>query len=62
MSDINTLYLFVFIFSILVILRSVIKLISSLFKEVPEKYSLYYGELIFLGLSISYITTYIIQH
>jgi hypothetical protein len=62
MNDINTLFLFVFIFSVLTVLRSVIKLISSLFQEIPEKYSLYFGELVYLGLSVSYIITYIIKH
>ncbi len=59
MLDLNALYFFSFVFSILIILRNTTKFISSLLPKEPKP--IYYGnmELIYLGLSISYFFTYI---
>jgi len=61
MHNIETIYLFVFVFTILVSLKNVTKFIGALLQREPKP--LVYGnrELIFLGLSISYIITYIIS-
>jgi hypothetical protein len=61
MTNPNSLFLFVFIFSLLVIIRTIFNFISSLYQNPPQKLFLNYGELIFLGLSISYIITYLIK-
>lgn len=60
MHNIETIYLFVFVFTILVSLRSVTKFIGALLQKDPKP--LVYGnrELITLGLSISYLITYLI--
>jgi hypothetical protein len=57
MHNIDSIYFFVFIFTILVFIQNSIKIISSLLDEEPK--GLTSRELIILGLSISYITTYI---
>ena len=61
MSNLDTLYLFVFIFSVLTVLRTVFRFIVSLLQEVPQKLVLNGRELIFLAISISYCLTYIIK-
>jgi hypothetical protein len=61
MSDINTIYLFVFIFSTLTVLRTVGRIISSLFSNPPKTMVWNRWELVFLGLSISYCLTYLIK-
>jgi hypothetical protein len=61
MNDFNTIYLFVFIFSVLTVLRTVFRFIVSLLQESPQKLVLSSRELIFLAISISYCLTYIIK-
>jgi len=61
MNDFNTIYLFVFIFSMLTVLRTVFRFIVSLQQESPQKLVLSSRELIFLAISISYCLTYIIK-
>lgn len=57
MHNIEAVYFFTLIFTILVFFRHSVKIISSLLDEEPK--GLTSRELIFLGLSISYILTYI---
>jgi hypothetical protein len=61
MSDINTIYLFAFIFSTLTVVKTVTRVVSSLFSNPPK--SMVWGkwELIFLGITMSYCLTYIIK-
>jgi len=61
MSNLDTLYLFVFIFSVLTVLRTVFRFIVSLLQEVPQKLVLNSRELLILSISISYCLTYIIK-
>lgn len=61
MCNLETIYLFVFVFSVLTVLRTVFRLISTLLQNQPEKFVISNGVLIFLGLSISYIITYLIK-
>ena len=61
MNDFSTIYLFVFIFSMLTVLRTVFRFIVSLLQESPQKLVLTNRELIFLSISISYCLTYIIK-
>jgi hypothetical protein len=58
----ETIFLYFFIFSILTTLRVVIKFISALLQNPPQKLELGGRELIFYGTSISYLITYIITN
>jgi hypothetical protein len=62
MTDINTFYLFVFIFSTLTVVKTVGRIISSLFANPPKPIVWDKWELIFLGLAISYCLTFIIKN
>jgi len=62
MVDINTFYLFVFIFSTLTVVKTVGRIISSLFANPPKPIVWGKWELIFLGLAISYCLTFIIKN
>ena len=61
MHNIDALYFFIFVFTILVSLKNVIKFISALTQREPKPLTYSVRELIFLGLSISYIFTYIFK-
>jgi len=61
MNSIESLYLFVFVFSVLTVGRTVFRFIVSLLQEVPQKLVLSNRELIFLAIAISYCLTYIIK-
>jgi len=60
MLDINNLFLFIFIFSLLGVLRVVIKTLVSLFRDPPTPVELTSRETIVFGLFLSYVLTYII--
>jgi hypothetical protein len=62
MSDINTIFLFVFIFSVITVLRTVFRFIVSLLQSTPQRLVLSNGELLSLGLTITYCLTYIIKN
>jgi hypothetical protein len=62
MTDINTIYLFVFIFSTLTVVKTVGKIISSLFSDQPKPIVWGKWELILIGLAITYCLTYIIKY
>jgi len=62
MTDINTIYLFVFIFSTLTVVKTVGKIISSLFSDQPKPIVWGKWELISIGLAITYCLTYIIKY
>jgi len=61
MHNIETIYLFIFVFTILVTLKNVAKFLSALLQKEPKPLVYSNRELIFLGLSLSYIITYIIS-
>jgi hypothetical protein len=61
MLNTETLFLFIFIFSILVITRVVILVIGSLTSKEPKPLNIGRGELITLGLLTSYFITYLIK-
>jgi hypothetical protein len=61
MTNIETIYLFIFVFSILLNLRTTFKFIISLLQTTPERMVLSGGEILLNGLSLSYIITYLIQ-
>jgi len=60
MNSIETLYLFIFILSLLSAIRVVVKFIKALNTTPPEPLILSYTETIINGLFFSYIITYII--
>jgi len=60
MNSIETLYLFVFILSLLSVIRLTFKFIKALNSTPPEPLVLSYTETITNGLFFSYIITYII--
>jgi len=61
MLNIENLFFFLFVFSSLILLRSLGKLVSTLLQREPKPLYLSDRELILLGTSISYITTYIFK-
>jgi hypothetical protein len=61
MINIDAICLFMFIFSILVSLKNVTKFIRALLQKEPQPLFYSNRELIFLGISISYIITYLLQ-
>jgi hypothetical protein len=61
MTNIETIYLFVFIFSTILLARTTLKFIISLLQTKPEKMVLSNREILFNGLSLSYLITYLIQ-
>jgi len=60
MHNIETIYLFIFVFTILVTIKHITKFIGALLQSRPEPMVYSNKELLYLGLSISYIITYII--
>lgn len=61
MTNINTIFLFLFIFSLIGVIRLFFKTIILLLQNTPQKLNLQKNELFFYGILISYIITYIIQ-
>lgn len=61
MFNLQAICLFIFVFTTLVLLKNFTKIIIALLHKDPKP--IVYGkwEIIFLGLSISYIITYIIS-
>ncbi len=60
MYKIESIYFFIFIFTFLVSLKHVMKFIGALLSKEPKPLVYSNRELIFLGLSISYIITYLL--
>jgi hypothetical protein len=61
MHNIETIYLFIFVFTILVVLKNITKFISALLSSELKPLVYNNRELIFLGLSLSYLITYILR-
>ena len=61
MHNIETIYFFIFVFTILVALSNVLKFLRVLLQKEPKPLVLSNRELLLLGVSISYFITYIIQ-
>ena len=59
MHNIDTIYFFIFVFTVLVSLRNVTKFVSALLQKEPKPLVYSNKELISIGLSISYIITYL---
>jgi hypothetical protein len=61
MHNIESIYFFIFVFTILVVLKNITKFISALLSKDPKPIGYSNRELIFLGLSLSYLITYLLQ-
>jgi|688.fasta_scaffold116108_3 hypothetical protein len=61
MLNIDTLFLFLFIFSTLSMINFIFKFIRAIFRPIPEKISLDTMALIYFGLCVSYFITFLIQ-
>jgi hypothetical protein len=61
MHKFESIYLFIFVFTIFVVLRHIAKFVSALLSTEPKPLVYNNRELIFLGISLSYLITYILQ-
>jgi hypothetical protein len=61
MYSLETIFLLIFVFSVLTVTRTLFIIIRALLQETPDKFVWSNGGLVFLGISLSYIITYIIQ-
>jgi hypothetical protein len=61
MYKLESIFLFLFIFSVLTVLRTVIRFIGTLLQSQPDRIVLSNRVLIYLALSVSYIITYLIK-
>lgn len=61
MANIDSIFLFIFIFSILVTMKNFTKFVSALLSKELKAQIFNNRELIIFGMSISYILTYIIS-
>jgi hypothetical protein len=59
MHNIDTIYFFIFVFSILVVLKNTSKILVALLEKTPKPLVYSNRELLVLALSISYIITFI---
>jgi hypothetical protein len=62
MSNIETIYLFFFIFSVLFNTRILFKFVISVLQTPPKKLELTKKELLTIAITLSYLLTYIIQN
>lgn len=60
MLNLESIFVFILVFSILVLIKHVFKFMSALLQREPKPVILSNRELIYLGLSLSYIITYFI--
>lgn len=61
MMDINNIFLFFFIFSLLGVFRVLLMTLVSLLRTPPTKLELSIRETIFFGIFLSYVLTYIFK-
>jgi len=61
MFNIESIFLFLFNFSILVILRTIFNFIRALQQDTPQPFVLSGRGLIYLGVALSYTITYLIK-
>jgi hypothetical protein len=61
MLNIETLFLFIFIFSTLTLSKTIVKVMSAVSQENPQPAFKSDTSLLFNGLALTYIITYLIQ-
>ena len=62
MLNIETLFLFIFIFSTLTLSKTIVKVISAVSQNNPQPAFKSDTSLLFNGLALTYIITYLIQN
>ena len=62
MTNIDTLFLFILIFSTLTLLKTIVKVISAVSQKNPQPVFKSDTSLLFNGLALTYIITYLIQN
>jgi hypothetical protein len=62
MAEINFVLLFLYVFSLLIVIKNIIKFFFSVFKNPPEKLNLSAQEAFIFYLSASYAITYTITY
>lgn len=62
MNNLETIFLFLFIFSVFFNIRILFKFILSVLQTPPKKLEIVTRELLLIGITLSYILTYIIQN
>ena len=62
MTNIETLFLYIYVLSILINLRILFRLITALISTPPKRFILEGNEIIVVGLTLSYIITYFIKN
>lgn len=62
MTNIDTVFLYIFILSILINLSFILKLINAIISTPPKRFTLSVKELYLIGMSLSYIITYFIKN
>jgi len=62
MLNIDTLFLFIFIFSTLTLSKTIVKVISAVSQKNPQPVFKSDTSLLFNGLALTYIITYLIQN
>jgi hypothetical protein len=62
MLNIETLFLFIFIFSTLTLSKTLVKVISAVSQKNPQPVFKSDTSLLFNGLALTYIITYLIQN
>jgi len=61
MYSLETIFILIFVFSVLTVARTLFIIIRALLQETPDKIVWSNRGLVFLGVMLSYIITYIIQ-
>jgi len=62
MNNIDNIFLFLFIFSIISFTRVAFGFISALVQNPPKKFVMSTRELIFYGLALSYVITFLLKN
>jgi len=62
MLNIETIFLFIFVLSILNVAKHLFKFLTSLLQQNPQPMRISSGEVFLLMISISYIITFVIQN
>lgn len=62
MNNIDSIFLYIFIFSSLTILKTLIKLANAVSQKIPQPVFKSDTALLYQGLALSYVITYLIQN
>jgi hypothetical protein len=62
MYSLETIFLLLFVFSVLTVIRTLFIIFRTLLQQNPDKMVWSDRALVFFGITLSYIITYVIQH